>query len=501
MNVIVVGSGPAGVSVAKGLLEQGCEVTLLDVGNTLEPEKKQLLFNIQQSNSLTEISSLQYHANAKKKIKLPYNSNFIYKGVTDYFAWHNLNCHFQPSFAEGGLSNVWGSAVAEYSKDDLCDWPGTCRDLSFYYAEIISWLDKYYNTNTSNMSRQASYLKNCWKKNITQLKTKGFSFDSSTLAVDFRRCRFCGLCQYGCPYELIYHSSIHLLWLKQQSCFNYIKGVVVEKFSEENHKVSLFIKDIKNNEQHKLMTDRLFIACGTGLSSLLYLRSLNEDGRELKIKDSQHFILPCLIDKPFARKGVTTDPLHALCQLKLSLSEKHVSKYPVYFQLYTYMDLYKYEIKNKLKWIYPFVKHFFNPMIEKFIVLQGYLDPKESNQLIIQYQKSGEFIIKDDKSKHKSINTAIQNILVHLKKNKADLGFTPLRFLLSKSLTGQSNHINGSLMMSENPKDNESDIWGRPSQFNRVHFVDGSILPDILAGPITLTIMANAYRIGKEVPL
>ena len=50
MKIIVVGSGPAGVSVAKALLERGCKVTLLDAGNTLEPEKKVILDKIQQNH-------------------------------------------------------------------------------------------------------------------------------------------------------------------------------------------------------------------------------------------------------------------------------------------------------------------------------------------------------------------------------------------------------------------------------------------------------------------
>jgi len=498
VNIIVVGSGPAGVSVAKGLLERNCKVTLLDAGNILESEKQILLHEIQLNNHLADTDSLRYHANAKKKSKLPYGSNFIYKGVEDFFSWNTENCRFQPSFARGGLSNVWGGAIASYSVNELSDWPASCCDLSFYYSQIILWLEKYYTADTSSvLSQQAQYLKNNWEKRQSELEKNGFSFRTAMLAVDFNRCRLCGACQYGCPYELIYHSSIHLAWLKQHPNFTYVNDAIVENFSEHPNTVKLVVKHNKNKQSQQFFSDRLFIACGAGLSSLLYLRSLNKPGKELFLKDSQHFILPCLINKKI--KDVIKEPLHTLCQLKISLTQKNISHYPAHLQLYTYMDLYSHEMKSKLKWLYPIAKPLLNAWLERLVIIQGYLDSKESNHLIIQYQTSGKFVIKTNNTM--PVTSIIHNIVGYLKKHHDNLALKPLRFLLWQSLTGQSNHIGSSLPMSDNPKEDEVDIWGRPCHFKRIHFVDGSILPSIPAGPITLTIMANAYRIGKEGPL
>lgn len=497
MEVIVVGSGPAGISVAKGLLERGCKVTLLDAGKTLELEKQFLLREIQQNDFSPDNGSLRHHANPKKKLKLPYGSNFIYDGIKDHFSWDTKNCYFQPSFAQGGLSNIWGGAMTEYSVKELFDWPAACRDLSFYYSQIILWLGTYYRADTSSvLSQQALYLKSSWCKHQRELEKDGFSFGAATLAIDFQRCRSCGSCQYGCPYGLIYNSSIHLELLKLNTNFKYIKNVVVENFSENNNKVEIIVKDIQDKKLDRIFSDRLFIACGAGLSPLLYLRSLNKPGKELILKDSQHFVIPCLLDK--AIKGVMKEPLHTLCQLKASLTQENISAYPVYLQLYTYMDLYLYEMKNKFRWMYPILKPLLTSWIERLVVIQGYLDSRESNYLTIQYQKSGEFVIKTGKSK--SLST-INNVVRYLKQHRYNLSLKPLHFLLSKSLSGQSNHVGGSLAMSDKPQEDEVDIWGTPSHFKRIHFVDASILPSIPAGPITLTIMANAYRIGKEIPL
>lgn len=498
-SAIVIGSGPAGISVAKGLLERGCKVTLLDVGNTLEPEKQNLLHKIQKNNRLltSDTLSLRHHAGVKKKLKLPYGSTFIYDHIQDHFSWNTHQCHFQPSFAQGGLSNSWGGATVVYTAKDLSSWPDTCRDLSIYYSQVISWLGKYYTTDTSSLlSRQAHYLKSIWEKHKHDLEKNGFLFSPASLAIDSENCQLCGLCQYGCPFGLIYNSSIHLESLKLNSDFTYINGVVVENFSEKNE-IEIHVKSIKDKQVNRYCADRLFIACGAGLSSLLYLRALNEPGRQLILKDSQHFFLPCLIDSP--SKDIVNDPLHTLCQLKLSLSNENISRYPIHLQLYTYMDIYFQEIKNKLKWMYPVVKPVLKSWIERLVVIQGYLDSKESNHLKIQYQNPGKYLVKSISTM--PVSSIIYQVVSHLKQHRNELALKPLSFLLMQSLTGQSNHIGGSLPMSDNPQIDEVDCWGRPIQFKRIHFVDGSILPSIPAGPITLTIMANAYRIGKEVPL
>ncbi|OGT37946.1 MAG: hypothetical protein A3F11_02945 [Gammaproteobacteria bacterium RIFCSPHIGHO2_12_FULL_37_14] len=496
MNIVVVGSGPAGVSVAKGLLERGCKVTLLDAGNVLESDKQNLLQQIRLNNVAIMHPSLRSPSNNKKKPKLPYGSNFVYAGVKNHFRWKIKNCYFQPSFAKGGLSNVWGSVLREYSQHELNDWPRACQDLSSYYARILAWLGPYYTPDTSDLlSQQARYLKNRWEENKFELGKKGFSLQTTKLACDFKQCCFCGSCQYGCPYGVIYHSSIHLNLLKQDPNFTYVKGAVLENFSEKGQQVELLVKYERGIE--RLFADRLFVACGAGLSSMLYLRSLGQSDKQLTLKDSQHFILPCLLDIPV--KDVTKEELHTLCQLNLSLSKVTISPYSIYMQIYTYMDLYQREVQSKFKYLYPLVQPLIKSWMERLVIIQGYLDSKESNSLIFKNQEDGEYLIKTHKvtSSASTINAAIN----YLKQQGAYLGIKPLRFLLSKSLTGQSNHIGGSLPMSDNPYQDEVDIWGRPCHFKRIHFVDGSILPSIPAGPITLTIMANAYRIGKEGPL
>jgi choline dehydrogenase-like flavoprotein len=52
--------------------------------------------------------------------------------------------------------------------------------------------------------------------------------------------------------------------------------------------------------------------------------------------------------------------------------------------------------------------------------------------------------------------------------------------------------------MRDQPREMESDIYGRPAGLTRIHIVDASVFPSIPATTITLTAMANAHRIADE---
>ena len=55
--------------------------------------------------------------------------------------------------------------------------------------------------------------------------------------------------------------------------------------------------------------------------------------------------------------------------------------------------------------------------------------------------------------------------------------------------------------MSAAPGALESDLWGRPQGWKRVHAVDATVLPSIPATTVTFSVMANAHRIGWNTAL
>jgi len=86
-----------------------------------------------------------------------------------------------------------------------------------------------------------------------------------------------------------------------------------------------------------------------------------------------------------------------------------------------------------------------------------------------------------------------------LSKNLIKSGVVPLLFLKKYYNFGKSNHYGGQFPHSNNPDTLNTDRLGRVKGTTNVHIMDASVLPIINTGPITGTIMANSYRITKEV--
>jgi len=509
--IFVIGSGPAGVACAAALLERNCAVTMLDVGIMLEEEKQALLNNNQVDKNSTVSESLkQQQLDSKNPLKLVYNSDFPYAEVTNYFTLKmgkGISCF--PSFAKGGLSNAWGAFVEFYQTNQFDGWPISVAALTPSYkkiADLLNPAEVYFAGNTQSnfyyLSKQAKKIFNCWQVHQEALSTAGFSFKHATLAVNisngsFESCRYCGLCQHGCPISLIYSSALTLNALQKNARFRYIENIIVEQFSESLEHIVIHAVHRLTKEKLSFTGTQVFSACGAIISTALFLKSAQLFNQKITFKDSSHFILPCFMRSQV--KNVTAEKLHTLCQLVLKLNNPVIAPNPMHFQLYTYMDYYQKQLKNMLKWSYRLFAPLINFFLGRLVVIQGFVDAKDGHQFTMEMQENG--VIKLMPKYNPNVDLIMRRLIKVMKKHSSELGWYPVSWMLKVSNIGKSFHYGGSMPMRLQPDEMETDIFGKPPQFRRLHIVDAAIFPNIAAGSITPTIMANAFRIGKECDL
>lgn len=483
--IYVIGSGPAGISCAAALLERGCDVTLLDVGLTLKntTQKQHTAFDV------------------NNPLKLVYNSDFPYTESQEYFSLtsdNDVTCY--PSFAQGGLSNAWGAFVELFSENDFHDWPISLQQLKPYYEKILAFLNpakaadcQCTSHNAYQHSQQATQLLTHWKKNQTALHHSGFEFNSATLAATFSTaettlCKYCGLCQRGCPEGLIYSSTQTLLALKKNPHFHYIDNIIVDQFEESTHEIKILATHRLTKEKQFFSATQVFCGCGPIISTILFLRSTQQWNQKISFLDTAHFMFPCLMKT--AVDNVLEEKLHTLCQLSLKLN--HTAA----LQLYTYMDHYLQEMKQKLKMVYPLAAPFLKPFLNRLVIIQGFLHSSGSHQFELAVAKNGAAYLSA--KKNVNVTSQVEKIISTMKQCKMQLGMQPLKSLLKISPIGKSFHFGGSLPMRISPRKNETDLFGKPVGFQRLHFIDASVFASIPAGSVTPTIMANAYRMGWE---
>lgn len=509
MNMLVIGSGPAGVACAKALLERGCFVTMLDAGLELEASKKEALIKFSSTRDYAIPRSFRRPLDSKNPIKLSYGSDYPYQEVGKHFLIEmDEFVHCLSSFARGGLSNVWGAFAETYTDQILKDWPISLMELEPYYEKIKTFLPIAYASeaktqptrkNTYQSSRQAKVLYSQMCVDQYELKQVGIEFAWPTLAVTFNECVYCSSCQYGCPDRLIYSAAHTLEALLLHKNFMYIPNMIVDEVKELEGQVCIKTYNRLTQEEKDFSSTQVFIACGPVISTYLIAKALNYYQQKIRLYDSSHFMFPCVMRKRV--KNVSTEKLHTLVQLVLKVHAKEISIYPIHLQIYTYMDFYADKFKSLFKGLYPIAAFFLKPLLDRLIVIQGHLDSRESHQFNLESKKSELNKIYLSAVQDKAVLKKVKKLMRYLRQHSKKLGFIPIFKMLQISKIGKSFHYGASLPMRKEPQELETNQYGVPYGCHRIHVVDSSVFPFIPAGSITPTIMANAYRIGSECKL
>ncbi|OGT32447.1 MAG: hypothetical protein A3C44_03345 [Gammaproteobacteria bacterium RIFCSPHIGHO2_02_FULL_39_13] len=503
-SVYIIGSGPAAVSAATALLARDIPVTMLDVGIELESEKKSLLEQVKTEWDAHTYAQLKHSISKNRHQKLSYGSNYPYqhpKNRIDILQSKNISC--TPSFARGGLSNVWGGYAAQYNEEDLQQWPISKNQLSPYY-QLVSKI--IYLNRDHQCSSQANVLLESMLKNQTLLRNAGVSFEKARLAALFHdvekknSCLYCGNCQHGCPKDLIYSAQHTLKKLLNNRKFLYFNNIYVEKIINQEECVLILATNLKNkNQPVTFKAQRVFLAAGAISSTKILLHSMKKFNSAVILKDSGHIIVPCLMNESI--QNIKNEKLHTLTQLTLRIKNNEVSKKAVHAQIYTYMDHYTAQFKKIFNISYPLFKPLVNKIINRMLVLQCYFHSNESPSCHVSLLPNGKTLLINNHDKYNAAySQEIKNLITFLKTYKENLHFSPVSFLTKRSKILGANHYGGTFPMCNIRNSwQTTDLLGRPLGMDRVHVIDASIFPTIPAQSITLTIMANAYRIASEV--
>lgn len=524
--IYVVGSGPSGVASAMALVRQGLEVTMLDVGHELEPDRTAVIEELgRRQPEAWDRQALAYikgstNANtATIPLKLSYGSDFPYRD-TDGASISQAECT-RHSFARGGLSNVWGAAIMPYSKEDIADWPIAHADLARHYEAVLTFMDiacvgkddlhgmfPLYSDRCQHISptRQAEAFMRDLEAGRSALNVRGLYFGYSRLAVRAlprsgrTGCVYCGLCMYGCPYRLIYNASDTLSELCTRSNFRYVKGILVNKVEEAKGGVTIHAESSRSGEPLTFMASRVYLACGVISTAKILLESLEAFDHPLRMQDSQYYLFPFVrfVDVP----GVADERLHTLAQLFIEIFDKQISPHTVHLQVYTYSDIYLKSLQAMLGKLYPLLGRAINAVLGRLCVMQGYLHSSLSDTYWLRLTPGGagrgasQLLI--ERSPNVRAEAAVRQVIKKVLDNSRLLKGFPVEWFLKLGSPGKSCfHSGGTFPMQQIPVAFQSDILGRPYGFQKVHVVDASILTSVPATTITFSVMANAHRIAS----
>jgi choline dehydrogenase-like flavoprotein len=519
-DVIIVGSGPAGVSAAFPLIEAGLKVLMVDGGReakTPPPATPYLTARLNHSDQADwmlgrDFHALNFAAASSPKFRTPTHSH-VFEGFEKSNRIVGDGFVATGSLARGGLSNAWGCGVAKLSAAELKDFPFSPDELEPSYARVTRrmgvsgasqddlaayfGLDAYADAPIAMDSVQANLLAKYQKKS-SQLHSHGVKLGRSRVAAlstdrgERKACNLSGNCLWGCDRKALYSAFDDLTTLQTFSNFFYRPGFVVEH---------VFLNDglpsIQGHGLSGLPADRatvgarkVVLAAGTLASSRLAMLALKID-RPLQMQSTP--VAAFMLWLP-AALGTPRTASFGLGQLSFSVSiNSHVSGFGSLFNTtgIPISEFAKYMAIRK-----PLGLRVLKSLLTSCVVGNVYL-PGSYTKATLQLDKNQTMCVSGNYLAE--VPELMQEAKSRLMRSFLKLGalMLPGSFTLSKP--GGDVHHACSLPMRTNPvlgqTNRNGELFGLPS----IYVADGASLSSLSEKSHTLTIMANADRIGRTI--
>jgi hypothetical protein len=514
---VVVGAGPAAAAAAKALVAQQRPVIVLDTGLTLEPEReaarRRMADAMPASWSAADIELTRYTADGSSGAgyKRLFGSDLAFRddAVLELSA---DGIGARPSYAIGGLSNVWGAGVLPYAERDLEGWPlrvselndayGAVFDFVPYAAEEDELCERYPLVSTPDgpllRSDAGEALLARLRRHKRALGAAGLVFGASRLAVRVGHpapangCVYCRHCLDGCPYDHIYNAAQTIAQMRREQVIDYRPGLHVDRVRESDAEVVVEATPISGGPTVTFTAPRVFIGAGAVSSTVIMQRS-SLLAERVEILDSQALYLPFLW---MGRTGDTgREPGHTLSQAFVVLDDPTVCANSVYVSMYTYND----GLSERARAAHPRISAMLGPALEwitrRLVVGICFFHSGDSHRIGIECSPHGRSV-----SLSPVVNPATAGVLRRfqsaLVRRLAPRGLVPLWPVAEVAPPGGGYHYGGSVPMRSRPQSGEADTLGRPVPSRRIHAVDAACFPTIPGGAVTYPAMANAYRIA-----
>jgi choline dehydrogenase-like flavoprotein len=525
-DVIVVGSGASGVNAAVPLVESGCRVVMIDYGNQddrYEPIIPALSFT---EIRRTDEDQHRYFlgdefegvplGDARVGAQLTPPRSYIFRDTAAVLPVDSDTFFPMESLARGGLASGWGAGAFPFQDDELRELPISRADLEPHYEAVAERIGisgarddllPFLGDSTAlmpplDLDSNAETVLARYEKHRRALNARGFFLGRTRLAVSTREHhgrgphRYTDMDFWADSDRSVYRPRWTLEELRKHPNFRYVARQQVLAFREhEKGGVHVEARDVASGTSATHRAHALVLAAGTLGTARIVLRSLKQYGVAVPLLCNPYTYVPVVNLYMIGRAA--RDRRHSLAQLTAFYRPKTWLRGAVQVQYYSYRSL----LTSKLLKESPLpyreglrVMRALLPMVgvlginhedistgDKYCMLRPGPDGGP-DRLAIHYSVSEE-----ERSHQIAGERAILRCFLRL-------GCVPLRRI--RLPAGASIHYAGTLPMSESGEDLTTDSTGRLAGTSAVYVADGSVLPYLPAKGLTLTLMANANRVG-----
>lgn len=528
MDVAVIGSGFAGVFAAHALVARGLKVTMLDVGETLDPRRRAVVAQLRGLESQAWPAADYDLISANPTVggdelpkKMHFGSDYIYAARRP-FAQVTTNTAGRapfPTFARGGFSNIWGAAVLPPDACDMADWPVSHPAMEPYFRKVAAILPLCGDGGSLSRSfpaykdtlgyldpgPQGAALLEDLERAKDRLAADHVLYGPARLAIHTSAgagsvlpCNGCGQCFTGCARGSIFSTEPILGGMVRRGEVVYRSGMYVRSIREDAEKVRIEVLDLNDDGVYEQTFKAVFIAAGSLNTTAILLRSGGYFDRPVMLKESQKFLVPAL--RSHAAPTVMDKPSVTLAAAFVEARIPELSDHWVHVQMIPMNEMIV--TGSRLPGLTSAAGRWLSaPLLRRVMIAWCGMHSDHSNGLEARLLHAAGRIdtlfitLKVSEKARREARLAARRLARALRRAGIYLQPSMIRF----SNPGSGTHCGSSFPMRARPSGPfESDGLGRPFGWRRVHAVDASVLPSIPGTTLAFSVMANAYRIATS---
>ncbi len=521
-DVIVVGSGPSGVSAAWPMVEAGMQVMFLDGGRqrdrSLLPDGAYHDLRRHDSEQWRkflgpELEALRPGPAPSPKLAVP-ASRAVIDGFAEIQRIEGRGFTVVGSLARGGLSNIWGAGLALFDAGDLADWPLAVDDLAPSYRRVAGRIgvtgfgagdlgplnDDIPEQKPVVLAENARRLLARYRRRQPALHALGMRIGRSPTAVlteplgERGECTRCDMCLWGCRRRALYNAADEIDALERHANLRYRPGAVVEAVERCEGGWAL---SVGGEGGGRLRTRRLVLAAGTLATTRLVLEMEQATGVAVPVLGSPavNFAL-CL---PERLGAAVSRREFSLAQLSLSVAgAQDRADDRVYGSLFAASGMPGAAFVDRLPLTRPGAIRLSRYVQPSLLIGNCFFSGRYSANRARLERRAGVATLVIDGAHAEDFGERVVALERILGRAFRRLGALIAPFSFSVFEPGEDLRYSGTLPMRSTPgplqTDRHGELFGAPGLF----VADGSGFPSLPARPPVLTMMALADRAGRE---
>ncbi len=498
-DFVVIGSGPAGVSAALPLVEAGRRVIMLDGGNDRDTQPSTAWERMlgAQLEALTPDDGLSPKMRAPEaRALMGAFQRHVQVEEKDFLAVGGLG--------RGGLARIWGGFVCELDDDDLRGWPVTAFDLRPSYDAVVSRIGvsgsgdddmaAFYGASGALLAppplgpTAATLLRRYQSARPDADFALGRARNTLLTENRWQRqsCDYRLDCLWGCPRGAIYDGRHDLALLRQHGNFT-LRDATAHRLQRAESDWDVVTAG------GSVRAPRIIVAAGT-VGSLHLVAPLLGAATELRILNSPVIAMPLLVPRRLVGKAATSG--HSLAQLGFRLSLSAEPGDYVSGAVYEMTGLPPSSFAARMPLGRRAATEIFRALAPALVVATIYFPGRWSRNTVTLRPSVTGPRIEVRGGVAPEFDTVARSVRRRLTTIWRRLGARPLPGA-ALGTAGTDAHLGGVFPMGL-VAPHGTNVYGELRAAPGLHLVDGSVLPTIPSKFTTLTVMANADRIGRS---